>query len=158
MPLQRSILALFFFVFALINLRADDATIIASVRAVDDARVAAMVAVDPNKLAASLSDQLHYAHSVRLIQTKAEFIATLTSKSLIYQNMEYRTRDFSVAAPGVVVMKGRALVKVGTKEMIFLVDINFLGVWRLENDQWRLYAWQSSRNERATPIGPPAAQ
>jgi hypothetical protein len=157
MPLYRPSLALLLFVLAFVNLRADDGAFIAAVTAADDARVAAMIAVNTNQLAASLSDQLHYAHSVRQIESKAEFIASLASKRLIYQSVEYKTRDFSVVTPGVVMMKGRALVKVGTKNMIFLVDINYLGVWRLENEQWRLYAWQSSRNEEITPLGPPAS-
>lgn len=140
-------------ILSAIILRADDANLIANVRTADDARVAAMIAVDPKQLEESLSDQLHYAHSERLIQTKTEFVEWLVTKRMTYRSMDYKTRDFSVVSPNVVVMKGQALAKVGTNR-IFLVDINFLAVWRLENDRWRLYAWQSSRNEDPTLVEP----
>jgi hypothetical protein len=137
-------------------LRANDATVIAEVKAADDARVAAMTAADASQLDAILSDELHYAHSAVLVENKAEHIDTLVSRRLIYRKIEYKTRDFRVVAPGVVVCTGRALVEVGGRRMIFLVDINFLGVWRLEKQRWRFYAWQSSRNEAPTPLGPSA--
>jgi hypothetical protein len=135
---------------------ADDAATIAEVKAADDARVAAMIAPDPEKLDAILSDGLHYAHSSKLIENKAEHIASLTSRRLIYQKINFETRDFRIVAPGVVLSKGRALVEVGGSRQIFLVDINFLALWRLENQRWRLYAWQSSRNEEIVPLGLPS--
>lgn len=135
--------------------RADESAAITAVRMADDARVAAMIAADAKQLDEILSDQLHYAHSAKLIETKSEHIDMLASKRGIYREVEYKNRDFTVLAPGVVVMKGRAIVKVGGPKMLFLVDINFLAVWRFENDRWRLFAWQSSRNEDPTPVGSP---
>lgn len=150
----RPVFALFFVLLALAvsKLHADDAAIITAVTAADDAHWTAMVKADATLLSACLSDQLHYAHSVQLVETKKEFIASLTTKRTNYHSVEYKTRDFSVVAPGVVLMKGRALVKVG-KRTLFQVDINFLAVWRLENDHWRLYALQSSRNGEPTRLG-----
>ncbi|MFT3783523.1 MAG: nuclear transport factor 2 family protein [Nibricoccus sp.] len=151
---RQTLCALLFFVLPFARLRAADDAVIALVKAADDARVAAMIGADANQLDQVLSDQLHYAHSVSKTEDKPTHIANLTSRRLIYQSFDYKTRDFSVAAPGVVVMKGQALVKVGSKKMIFLVDINYLAVWRLERDHWCLYAWQSTRNTEPTPIGP----
>ena len=150
----KTIIILLPFIAFSISSRAEESKIVEAVRAADDARVEAMIAVDTWKLVETLSDQLHYAHSVKFIESKSEHIATLVSKNLIYQSVDYKSRDFSVVAPGVVVMKGRAIVNVGSKRMIFEVDINFLGVWRLENEYWRLYAWQSSRNVDIVPLGP----
>jgi Domain of unknown function (DUF4440) len=136
--------------------RADDAATIATVTAADDIRIAAMIAADPTRLGDTLSDDLHYAHSNGKLDTKTSLVESLVTKQSIYTGVEYQTRDFSVAAPGIVLMKGRALVKAGSKDMINLIDLNYLAVWRLEGGQWRFLAWQSCRNVPNVPLGPPA--
>ena len=151
---------LFLSVFALaisVSLRADDITTVAQVRAADDARVAAMIAANAGELDLLLSDRLHYAHSADgYVQDKAQLIASLVNRSLIYQQFDFKTRDFSIVSPGSVMCKGRALVEVGNPHMNFRVDINFLAVWRLEDQRWKLFAWQSSRNAEIVPLGPPS--
>ncbi len=150
-----------FFLIALafavsVSLRADDTATLAEVRVADDARIAAMIAADGGALDTLLSDRLHYAHSANgFVQDKAELISSLVGRHLIYQRFDFKARDFSVVSPGVVVSKGRALVEVGNSGMIFRVDINFLSVWCLENQRWRLFAWQSSRNAKIIPLAPP---
>lgn len=150
-----------FLIFVLTNSIApcaDDAEIIAGVRNADDARVAAMTAADAVQLESLLADELHYGHSSVLVENKAEHIVSLTSRRLIYRKVDFKTREFSLIAPGMVLGKGRALVEVGSRRMIFLVDINFLAVWRLDGQRWRLLAWQSSRNQEVTPLGPPSLE
>jgi hypothetical protein len=137
-------------------LHADDAAIIAAVKAADDARVAGMTAADSRKLDATLSDELHYAHSENLIETKVQHIESLTTRLSIYRKIDYKTREFGIVAPGVVLSTGRALMEVGSKRMIFLVDLNFLAVWRLEDQRWKLVGWQSCKNEPIVPLGPPS--
>lgn len=122
----------------------------ADLRAADDERVAAIIAADPARLAAILSDELHYAHSNGLIDTKASFIESLTSRRTVYKSFEYVRHRFIPAAPGVVLMTGRVLVRIGNAEGERLLDLNFLAVWREEGGRWRFLAWQSCRN-------PPAA-
>lgn len=137
-------------------LRADDAAAIAAVRAADDARIAAITTPDYLGLNTTLSDQLHYSHSEKLIETKAEFMASLLTHTLIYRRIDYKNREFTVVAPGVVLGTGRAEMEVGSKQMIFLVDLKFTAVWRLESDgHWRLFAWQSTRLREIVPLGPP---
>jgi len=153
---MKSLISAFLALTISVILRADDEAILAQVKAADDLRVSAMIAGDSARLDEVLSDGLHYAHSVKLIESKAEHIASLASRHLIYQKIDFRRREFSVIAPGAVACYGRALVDVGTERMIFRVDINFLAVWRLENQRWRLFAWQSSRNDEIVPLGPPS--
>ena len=139
------------------SLHGGDLWTIAAVRAADDARIAAMIAGNRSGLDAALSDKLHYAHSAdAFVEDKTQHIASLVSRRLIYQRFDFKARDFTVVSPGVVVCKGRALVEVGGPRMLFLVDINFLSVWRLEDQRWRLFAWQSSRNADIVPLAPPA--
>jgi hypothetical protein len=128
------------------RLTAAEDAMIATVRAADDERIGAMLAADPARLAAVLSDQLHYAHSNGLIDTKATFIDSLTGRRVVYESADYAQRDFIPAGPGIVLMKGRGRFKVGLGAERILLDLNFLAVWREEGGRWRFLAWQSSRN------------
>ncbi len=125
--------------------RAQDAQF-APLRAADDERVAAIIAADPARLDAILSDDLHYAHSNGVTDTKAAFIESLTSRRAIYKSFEYTRHRFIAAGPGVVLMTGRALVRVDGTGGERLLDLNFLAVWREEGGRWRFLAWQSNRN------------
>jgi len=120
--------------------------IVTAVRAADDERVAATLTADAARLDAIYSDQLHYAHSNGIIDTKASFIESLMSGRLDYQAVDYVQRDFIPVGPGIVLMKGRANVRVGSPDGPRLVDLNYLAVWREEGGQWRFVAWQSCRN------------
>jgi ketosteroid isomerase-like protein len=133
-----------FFAFAA---RADE-RFIAAVRVADDARVAATQAGDRAALAAIYSDDLHYGHSNGKVDNKASQLQGVISGPNRYDKIEYKERTFIPAGPGVVLMKGRALVHMtgkadGNKSMI---DLNYLAVWREENGKWRFFAWQSCRN------------
>lgn len=123
----------------------------APLRAADDERVAALIAADPARLDAILSDDLHYAHSNGVTDTKAAFIESLTSRRAVYKSFEYTRHRFIPAGPGVVLMTGRVLVRIGSAEGERLLDLNFLAVWREEGGRWRFLAWQSSRNPPAAP-------
>jgi hypothetical protein len=123
----------------------------APLRAADDERIAAIIAADPARLDAILSDDLHYAHSNGVTDNKAAFIESLTSRRAIYKSFEYTRHRFIPAGPGVVLMTGRALVRVDGAGGNRLLDLNFLAVWREEGGRWRFLAWQSNRHPPATP-------
>lgn len=121
--------------------------LIAAVRLADDERVAATINPDPVRLKALLAEELHYAHSNGTIDTKSSLIDSLVSERSDYVAIEYTKRDFVAISTEVVLMKGRALVRVGAPGQPNNVDLNYLAVWRLENGGWRFLAWQSSRNQ-----------
>jgi hypothetical protein len=129
-----------------------EVALITAVRAADDERVAATIAADAARLDAVYSDQLHYAHSNGVTDTKVSLIESLTSRRSVYESVEYRQREFIPVGPGIVLMKGRALIRAGSATQRNLLDLNFLAVWREENGQWRFLAWQSAR------LAPPAAK
>lgn len=137
--------------FAITARAADDAALIAAVRAADDERTAATKAADPARLNAIFSDQLHYGHSSAVLDTKTSYIESLTSKRTVYESFDYKERKFTVVAPGVVTMTGHAIIRAGAPGAINNNDLIFLAIWRLENGKWRFFAWQSCRNP------PPAA-
>lgn len=134
---------------------AGDEAVIAAVRAADDERTAAIVAADPVRLDAIFSAQLHYAHSSGVIDTKTSYLDSLVSGRSDYVSFEHLRREFIPAGPGLVLMQGRALVKVGPPGQPNTIDLNYLAVWREEGGRWRFLAWQSSRNP---PAATPAAK
>jgi hypothetical protein len=133
--------------------RAADDKLIAAVRAADDERVSATKAGDRARLSAIYSDDLHYAHSSGAVDDKASQIKGILNSESTYDAIEYPNRTFVAAAPGIVLMKGRALFRHTNKKTGAKLtnDLNYLAVWRNEGGKWRFLAWQSCKN-------PPAAE
>ena len=129
------------------------ADVIAAVRRADDERVAATLARDLKTLGAIYSDEMYYAHSSGKLDTKASQLEGIANGTYNYTRFDYRDRTFGAIAPGIVLMTGRALVGLtrpsGEK---ILLDLNYLGVWRLEQGTWRFLAWQAARNAPATVV------
>ena len=123
---------------------------LARLRAADDARVSAMKARDGAKLSGYLSDDLHYAHSNALIDTKASFLDLIVSGKAKYLRLDYAQRDFTFPTPGVATMTGFFDVKAVIDEATTEARICFLGVWRLEKGEWKLLAWQTCKVPPAT--------
>jgi len=126
--------------------------VITAVRAADDARVTATTAGNRAGIGATYSDDLRYAHSSGKVDTKASFTESLVTRATVYASYKYVERNFVPAAPGIVLMNGRAAVKVqqagGPAQDL---ELNFLAVWREENGKWRMLAWQSNRPPAPAP-------
>lgn len=123
---------------------------LAAVTAADDARVAAFTAPTREKMGAILSDDLRYAHSTGVVDTKSSLIDTLTAGKLKYVAIDYEMREFSFPAPGIALMHGRARFQAATAEAKMDNVLSFLGVWRNESGHWRFLAWQSCKVPPAT--------
>lgn len=117
----------------------------AALRAADDARIAAMRTPDESRLGAVFSDDLRYAHSNGIVDTKTSFIASLTAGRSKYVSYEHEERAFTFPAPGIALMTGRARVKVANATGGMDAVLSYLAVWREEQGQWRFLAWQSCR-------------
>lgn len=126
------------------NLHAQDAKL-AAVTAADDARIAAMKSPDRDKLAAVFSDDLRYAHSSGVVDTKAGFIDGLVAGKIKYVGYDIEERAFTFPAPGIALMTGRSRVQAETATGKMDSVLGYLGVWREENGQWRFLAWQSCK-------------
>lgn len=118
---------------------------LAAVQAADDARVAAMKAPDREKLGAIFSDELRYAHSSGVVDTKTSFIEVLLKGTTQYLAVDYVERKFTFPAPGIALMTGSAKFKIGTEAGNIEPTLAFLAVWRLEEGKWRFLAWQSCK-------------
>lgn len=117
----------------------------AALEAADTARVAAMRAGDRAALSHVFSDDLRYAHSNGIVDSKASFIDVLATGKTKYLGYDYEERNFSFPAPGIALMTGRARIKVESNSGQMDNVISFLAVWREEQGQWRFLAWQSCR-------------
>lgn len=118
---------------------------LAAVQAADKARVAAMQSPDREKLSAIFSDELRYAHSNGIVDTKTSFIDILTAGKTKYVGYNYEEQNFTFPAPGIALMTGRAHVKAVTATGEMDSVLSFLALWREENGQWRFLAWQSCK-------------
>lgn len=118
---------------------------LASLIAADEARILAMTKPDRDRLDAILSNELHYAHSTGVVDTKSTIMDSLLASRIRYLSFEYVERKFSFPTPGMALMSGQTRIKVetgtGTVDGLFC----FLAVWRKENDVWRFLAWQSAK-------------
>jgi hypothetical protein len=129
----------------------DAAAELAALAKADDDRVAAFKSPTAERLAAVFSDDLHYAHSTGVVDTKASFIDVLTSGRTKYLGIDYLKREFTLPAPGIALMTGRARIQTQSATGAMDNQLSFLAVWRLENGRWRFLAWQSCRLPAAAP-------
>jgi len=130
---------------AVLTCSAADHPELARITAADDARVAAMKARDGAKLAPRLSDDLHYAHSNAMVDSKASFLDLIVSGKARYLRLDYVKREFTFPAPGMATMTGFFDVKAVINEATTESRICYLGVWRLEKGEWKLFAWQTCK-------------
>lgn len=140
-----------FVLFAYGALQAAEDPRLAAVRAADDQRAAATVAADGVKLSAIFSDELRYAHSSGLVDTKTSYLQSITSGRTKYHVIQFEERNFTFPAPGIALESGRARMKStspsGESDSIY----SFLAAWREEKGQWRFLAWQSCKLPPAAP-------
>jgi hypothetical protein len=116
-----------------------------AVTAADEARVAAFKQPDLEKLEAVFSEDLRYAHSNGVVDSKASLIDALTSAKTKYDSIDYEQREFTFPSADIALMTGRARVKVLTADAKIDIPLSFLAVWRLEVGKWRFLSWQSCR-------------
>jgi hypothetical protein len=126
-------------------LRADETIDPSAVRAADDARIAAMRSPGKAALEAIFSDQLRYAHSNGVVDTKATFVEILTSGKTKYLGYDHLEREFTFPAPGIALMSGKARIQAESAKGKMDSVLSYLAVWKEEGGQWKFLAWQSCR-------------
>lgn len=120
-------------------------TKVAAVLEVDDARIAAMTSVDETALTAIFDDELHYAHSSGMVDTKESFIDLVVSGRSKYLEYESLERDVTFPRDDVALMAGRARVVVENDKGRNEFTLSYLAVWRQVQGEWKFLAWQSAR-------------
>jgi hypothetical protein len=142
---MKTFFLLTFFALITLTLHASDEARFSSVTAADDARVEAMKSPEADKLGAVFSDELRYAHSNGVVDTKASLTDILLTGKTKYEGYDYEAREFTFPAPGIALMTGRARIQAVSAKGKMDNVLSFLAVWREEKGQWRFLAWQSCK-------------
>ena len=116
----------------------------ADVLRADDRRFEAMRRGDWAGLDAALADDLTYVHSTARLESKAEHSANLRAGKPHYRGIAPRERHARVHG-GVGIVNGISEMHVERdgKEQRFTV--RYLAVYQKAGEQWRMIAWQSTR-------------
>jgi ketosteroid isomerase-like protein len=118
----------------------------ADVLRADDRRFEAMRKGDWAALDAALADDLTYVHSTARLESKAEHVANLRAGKPHYRGIAPRERRARVhGTVGVVNGVSDMHVERDGKEQRFTV--RYLAVYTKAGEQWRMIAWQSTRQE-----------
>jgi hypothetical protein len=137
------------------TLHAQDVSVLArqisEVQAADDARIATMRSPKRDELDTIFSNDLHYAHSNGVIDTKASFVEKLVSGKSKYTGYDHRERAITIPAPGIALINGQARIQTESANGKMDSTLSYLAVWRQEAGQWRFLAWQSCKLPVANP-------
>jgi Domain of unknown function (DUF4440) len=107
-------------------------------------RFAAMVDEDLEALGRALCDDLHYAHSNGSVQTKTDLLDSVRTRTIRWIGVD-RFQSRSRIVGEVATITGRIEVTFMFNDDELRLTNRFLEVARLEDGQWRLMAWQTSR-------------
>ena len=122
----------------------DAAKIADEVRAADSKRITAMVKGDAAELGALLAEELTYTHTTGQVESREEFLASISAGKLDYESIE-RTEDQTRIYGNTAVVSGRADMKVKAQGKDLALAIRFTAVWVKGEKGWRMVAWQSTR-------------
>lgn len=135
------------FAQAVAEIAADQAEVLAA----DGVRIEAMTTADRPLLEEILDDDLHYAHSNGVVDTKDSLIDLITSGRTTYVAYEPAERHVSFPVEGIAIVSGRAAIVVRNQQGRNEFTVSYLAVWRRAIDGWKFLAWQSARLPPATP-------
>jgi ketosteroid isomerase-like protein len=115
------------------------------VLALEDGRFAAMVRADTAWLRDALADDLSYVHSSARSETKMQYLESVGSGTLRYQEFTPRERRVRLLGAGAVVVIGLAHARAESGGQLVDVDVRYVAVYERVRERWRLVAWQTTR-------------
>jgi hypothetical protein len=115
-----------------------------ALREAEQKRFDAMVANDSAALGRALADELTYAHSTGVLQTKAEFLKDLAAGTMRYKQIAVLEQDFRMhGAIGIINGVIRVSVNMAGTDREF--SLRYTDVYVRRSGRWQLLAWQSTR-------------
>ena len=114
------------------------------VRALERARIDATRANDGASLGPLLHDSLIYVNSVGQIYDKQSYLREIGTNSLSYE-VDFNVRETEVRVlDNLIVLAGVMLghARLEGEQQVF--HFRSLSVWRKDDGEWRMLAWQSS--------------
>jgi hypothetical protein len=147
MGLRRTALPLVFIAAAFLTpgaaLAKDDVRIPA-LKEAEAARFQANIDADATVLARVLDDALEYVHSNGEVNTKAEFIGSLTSGKRDYIATTFDIQSVRVIGD-VAILRGTAKVTVADNGKPRDLELGYTDVWVWKDQRWQMTAWRSAR-------------
>jgi len=128
----------------------DDARVEA-LRTAEAARFKANVDADAKVLGQVLDDGLEYVHSNGEVNTKKEFIDSLTSGKRDYVATTFVIDGVRILGD-VAIIRGTAKVTVADNGQSRDLDLGYTDIWVWKDKRWQMTAWRSAR------MPPPAAK
>jgi len=108
-------------------------------------RFAAMVKGDRSALEKLLADDLTYTHSTALLETKEQFIKSVTSGNIDYVSIAPSESESKVRVNGnTAIVNGVAAVNVIDTGKDRKIRIRYTTVYANRGGAWLLQAWQST--------------
>lgn len=114
------------------------------VLAIERQRFAAQVRKDTTFLHRVLGDDLIYTHSSGIVDSKASFIASITSGRLDYREATPERLEARVFGD-VAVLTGAARIRVQVKDQPLALHIRFTDVYVKRLTGWQMVAWQATK-------------
>ena len=130
--------------FAWHSAAAAEPVVISALRA-DKARLAAMMAGDGEALGRLMSDQLRFVHSDGRVESKSDYVKNLMAGDTEYADAKTSELETTQVSPDVVVVIGAQQMRKRLGPTWSEIKLRYLAVWRNENGEWRMVAWQSAR-------------
>jgi len=121
----------------------DDARIPA-LKAAEAARFQANIDADAKVLGQVLDDALEYVHSNGEVNTKAEFIESLTSGKRDYIATTFEIQGVRILGD-VAIIRGAAKVTIADNGQSRDLDLGYTDVWVWKDKRWQMTAWRSAR-------------
>ncbi len=114
------------------------------VRTFQQRRFAAMVRQDLGAVATAVADDLTYTHTSGDTETKVEFLETLRSRRIVYEQIE--PTDVGVRRYGdTAVVTGWSTMHIRADGQPATFQIRFLEVDVRRSGRWQMVAWQATR-------------
>ncbi len=116
-----------------------------AVLSAEDARYAAMVAADPEAMRRWFAEDLLYVHSTGVVEDRDQLIASIVGRRLQYIAIEPGERRVVFQGADAAFVHGVAQIKARAGDKALDFRARYLAVYALQDDAWRLRAWQSLR-------------
>jgi ketosteroid isomerase-like protein len=114
------------------------------VLAAEDRRYRAMVEADLDTLDRLCADELSYAHSSGVRDTKAEYFAKVRSGYYVYRRIDHPVERVEVVGDTAIVV-GRMVADLVVDGVEKTIDNLALAVWTRTAQGWRLLAYAPTR-------------
>lgn len=111
----------------------------------ENLRCAAMVTGNVDDLKKYFSSDLFYGHAGGFADNFDSFIERLVSGSAKYSAVTTVVRDVVALGEGALTLNGEVKVEAAIKGHPVSLHCVYVGVWKLENSQWKFVAHQSAK-------------